>query len=129
MKIWKDKGSEFYNTSVKPWLQSNDKEVHSTHNEEKSVAAEMFIRILQSKIYKYMTSFSKNVYTDKLDDIVNAYNNTYHSSIKIKPAYVKSITYIDFDVDSSDKDAKFEVGDRVRISKYKNILAKLYNPN
>ena len=56
-----------------------------------------FIRILKNRIYKYMTSIIKNIYIDKLDDIVNKYNNTYHSTIKMKPADVKSSTYFDFD--------------------------------
>ena len=74
--------------------------MYSTHNEGKSVIAEKFIRTLKNKIYKYMTSVSKNVYVDKLDDIVNKYNNTYHSTIKMKSV------------------------DTVRISKYKNIFFK-----
>ena len=69
--------------------KKNDIEIYSTHNEGKSVAAERFIRTLNNKIYKYMTSISKNVYIDKLDHIVNKYNNTYHSTIKMKPADVK----------------------------------------
>ena len=67
-KIWVDKGSEFYNASFQKWLQDNDIVMYSTHNEEKSVVAERFIRTLISKIYKYMTSISKNVYIDKLDE-------------------------------------------------------------
>ena len=70
-KIWVDKGSEFYNSSFKKWLKDNDIEMYSTHNEGKSVIAERFIRTLKNKIYKYMTSLSKNVYIDKLDDIVD----------------------------------------------------------
>ena len=70
-KIWVDKGSEFYNASFKTWLRDNDIGMYSTHNEGKSVVAERFIRTLKSKIYKYMTSISKNVYIDKLDDIVD----------------------------------------------------------
>ena len=66
----------------------------STHNKRKSVVAERFIRTLKSKIYKYMTSISKNVYIDKLDDIVDKYNNTYHTTIKMKPIDVKDNTYI-----------------------------------
>ena len=58
--------------------------MYSTHNEEKSVVAEKFIRTLKTKIYKYMTSISKNVYIDELDDFVNKYNNTYHTTIKMK---------------------------------------------
>ena len=76
-KIWPDKGFEFYNAYFKKWLRDNDIVMHSTHNEGKSVVAERFIRTLKSKIYKYMTSISKNVYIDKLDNIVDEYNNTY----------------------------------------------------
>ena len=61
-KIWVDKGSEFYNDSFKKWLQNNNIVVYSTHNEGKSVLAERFIRTLKNKIYKHMTSISKNVY-------------------------------------------------------------------
>ena len=76
-----------------------------------------------------MTSISKNVYIDKLDDIVNEYNNTYHKTIKMKPADVKDNTFIDSIKEVNDKDRKFQVGDHVRISKYKNIFAKGYTPN
>ena len=70
-KTWVDNGSELYNASFKKWLQDNDIFMYSTHNEGKSVIAERFIRTLKNKIYKYMTSISKNVYIDKLDDIVS----------------------------------------------------------
>ena len=80
-KIWVDKGNEFYNNSFKKWLKDNDIEMYSIHNEGKSVVAERFIRTLKNKIYKYMTAISKNVYINKLDDIVNEYNNTYHGTI------------------------------------------------
>ena len=103
--------------------------MYSTHNEGKSVVAERFIRTLKSKICKYMTSISKNVYIDELDDIVDEYNNTYHTTIKMKPIDVKDNTYINADKEINDKDSKFKVGDRVRISKYKNIFAKGYIPN
>ena len=76
-KIWVDKGIEFYNNSFKKWLKDNDIEMYSIHNEGKSVVAERFIRTLKNKIYKYMTAISKNVYIDKLDGMVNEYNNTY----------------------------------------------------
>ena len=76
---------------MKSFLQNNDTEMCSTHNEGKSVVAERFIRTLKNKIYKYMNSVSKDVYIDKLDDIVNEYNNTYHSKIKMKPVDVKKI--------------------------------------
>ena len=90
--------------------------MYSIHNKGKSVAAETFIRTLKTKIYKYMTPVSKNVYINKLDDIVDDYNNTYHRTIKMKPVDVKDNTYIDFKKDVNDKDPKFKVGDHVRIS-------------
>ena len=92
-KIWVDKGSEFYNKSMKPFLQKIDIEMYSTYNEEKSAIAEKFIKILKNEIYKYMTSITKNAYIDKLDDIVNKYNNTHHSKIKMKPDDVKTNIY------------------------------------
>ena len=95
-KIWVDKGSEFYNSSFKKWLKDNDIEMCSTHNEGKSVVAERFIRTLKTKIHKYMASTSKNVYINKLDDIVKEYDNTYHTTTKMKPINVKDNTYIDF---------------------------------
>ena len=128
-KIWVDKGSEFYNRSMKSWLEKNDIEMYSTHNEGKSVVAERFIRTIKNKIYKHMTSRSNNVYIDKLDNIVNEYNNTKHRTTKMKPIDVKDNTYIDFGKEVNDKDPKFKVGDHVRISKYKNIFAKGYAPN
>ena len=128
-KRWVDKGSEFHNSSFKKWLKDNNIEMYSINNEGKSVAAERFIRTLTTKIYKYMTSISKNVYINKLDDTVNEYSNTYHRTIKMKPVDVKDNTYIDFKKEVNDKDPKFKVGDHVRISKYRNIFAKGYIPN
>ena len=92
--------------------------MYSTHNEGKSVVAERFIRTIKNKIYKYMTSISKNVYIDKLDDIINEYNNTKHRTTKMKPTDVKDNTYIDFVKEFNDNDPKFKVGDHVRISKH-----------
>ena len=103
--------------------------MYSTHNKGKSVAAERFIRTLKSKVYKHMTSISKNVYIDKLDDIVDEYNNAYHTTIEMKPIDVKDNTYINTDKETNDKDPKFKVGALVRISKYKNIFTKGYTPN
>ena len=128
-KIWVDNGSEFYNTYFNKWLRDNNIVMYSTHNEGKSVVAERFIKTLKSKIYKYMTSISKNVYIDKLDDIVDEYNNTYHTTIKMKPIDVKDNTYINTNKEINNKDPKFKVRDYVRISKYKNIFAKRYMPN
>ena len=76
-----------------------------------------------------MISISKNLYIDKLDDIVNKYNNTYHSTIKMKPVNVRSSTYINSSKEINAKDPKFKIEDVVKISNYKNIFAKGYAPN
>ena len=88
--IWVDKSSKFYNRSMKSWLEKNDIEIYSTHNKGKYVIAERFIKALNNKMYKDMTSV---VYIDKLDDIVNKYNNTYSNTIIMNLVDVKSNTY------------------------------------
>ena len=133
-KIWVDKKSEFYNNSFKKWLKDSNIEMYSIYNERKSVVVERFIRTLKNKIYKYMRSVPKNVYIDKLDDIVDGYNDIYHRTIKMKPVDVKDNTYIDSmefysEKEVNDRDPKFKVGDCVKISKYKNIFGKGYTPN
>ena len=128
-KIWVDEGGEFYNNVFKKWLSDNDIIMYSTYNEGKSVVAERFIITLKNKLYKHMTATGKNVYYDVLDDVVNKYNNTKHSTIKMKPINVKNNNkrvYID---EHNEKDSRYKVGDRVRISKLKNIFAKGYTPN
>ena len=96
-KIWVDQGSEFYNHNFKKWLTNNGISMYSTYNEGKSVVAERFIRTLKNRLYKHMTTVSKNVYYDVLDDILKKYNNTWHSTIKMKPIDVKDNTYINTD--------------------------------
>ena len=127
-KIWVDQGGEFYNNVFEKWLSNNDINIYSTYNEGKSVVAERFIRTLKNKLYKHMTATGKNLYYDVLDDVVNKYNNTKHSTIKMKPIDVgdNKRVYID---EHNEKDSRFKVGDRVRISRYKNIFAKGYTPN
>ena len=103
--------------------------MYSAHNEGKSVVAERFIRTLKNKIYKQMTSISKNVYIDKVDHIVNKYNNTYRRTIKMKYVDVKPSIYIDFNKENNKESPKYKVGDHVRILKYENIFARGYVPN
>ena len=103
-------------------MKDNNIEIYSTNNEDKSVIAERFIRAINNKIYKYITSISEIVYIDILDDIVHKYNNTKHKTIKMKPIVVKDNTYIDFGKEVNDINPKFKNGDHVRISKYKNIF-------
>ena len=128
-KIWVDQGGEFYNNVFEKWLSDNDINMYSTYNEGKSVVAERFIRTLKDKLYQHITATGKNVYYDVLDDVVNKYNYTKHSTIQTKPIDVgdnnKSVN-ID---EHNEKVGRFKVGDRVRISKFKNIFAKGYTPN
>ena len=115
---------------MKSCLQNSDIAMHSTHNTGKSVVAERFIRTIKNKIYKYMTSISKNVYIDKLDDIVDKYNNKKHRKIRMKPIGVKDKhVLILIKRLMNNEDPKFKVGYNARISKYKNIFTKDYTPN
>ena len=128
-KIWVDQVVEFYNNLFKRFLRINNIEMNSTFNEGKSIVAERFIRTLKNKIFKLMAAISKSVYFDVLDDIVNKCNNTVHRSIKMKPTGVTSDSYAEHNKDSDEKEPIFKIGDRVRISKYKNIFAKGYTQN
>ena len=107
----------------------NVQEIYSALNEGKSVVAERFIRTLKNKIYKCMTSKSRNAYIDKLDDIVNKYNNIYYRIIKMKLFNVKPSIRIDLGKENNNEGPKFKVFDHVQISKYKNIFVKYYVPN
>ena len=113
---------------MKSWLEKNDIEMYSVHNGGESVVTERFIRTLKKNIYKRMTSLSKNVYTNKLDNIVYKYKHTNHSTMKMKPIDIKSSTYIDFDKKNSKEDPEFKVCDYVRLSKCKSIFRKCYAP-
>ena len=128
-KILVDQGGEFYNHVFNKWLSDNDIIMYSIFNEGKSVVVERFIRTLKNKLYKHMTATGKNEYFDVLDDVVNEYNNTKHNTIKVKPKDVKNDNnrvYIDA---YNKKSARFNVNDRVRNSRFKDIIAKVYTPN
>ena len=102
--------------------------MYSTHNEEKSVVPEKFIKIFKNKIFKHMTAVSKKFYFD-VSHLVDKYNNVFHRTIKMKPIDVNSDSYAEYNLGSNEKDPKFKVGDHMRISKYTNIFAKGYTPN
>ena len=125
-QIWVDQGSKFYNT-FKDFLKINGIEMYSAYNEGKSVVAQRFIRTLKNKIFKHMTAISTNVYFDVLDGIVNKYYKAVHKTIKMKPIDVTGDSYVEYNEDFNKKDPKFKVGDNVRISKYKNIFARIYS--
>ena len=101
--------------------------MYLTHNEGKSVVAKRFIRTLKNKIYKHMIAVSKNVYFDVLDEIVDNQNNTFHKTSKMKHIDVKPDSSAECNVDSNEKDPKFEIGSRVRISKYKTNCQRIYS--
>ena len=84
--------------------------MYSTFNEGKSVVAQRFIKTLKNKIYKHMTTIGKNVYIDALDDIVKQYNNTVHSSIKMKPKDVTDDSFAEYSEERNKKSPKFKVG-------------------
>ena len=115
-KIWVDQGGEFYNNVFEKWLSDNDKIMYSTFNESKAVVTERFIRTLKNKLYKHMTATGKNVYYNVSDNVVIKYNNTKHSTIKMKPIDLgdnNKRVYID---EHNEKDSRFKVRDRIRIS-------------
>ena len=100
--------------------------MYSIHNVRKYVDAERFMRTWKDKNYKYVTSISKKIYIyiDKLDDIVNKYNNTYHRATIMKPLDVNPSIYNDFNKENNKERPKFKAGDYVRIPKYQKFLQK-----
>ena len=117
-----DNSIEFYKRSIKCFLQNYDIEMYSTLNDGKSAIAERFIKTLKNKIYRYMTSVSKNVYIDKLVDIVTKYiiNTKIHiiAQLKWNIAHVKSSTYIDFIKENKKKALYLKL---VTLLEYQNI--------
>ena len=95
--------------------------MYSTNNKGESVIAERFIKTLKKKINKYIASISENVYTDKLDDIVNKLNNIYNRTLKMMPINVKSSTYIDFDRENIKEGPKLVI--MLEHQNLKNVVA------
>ena len=128
-KMWVDKGKEFYNKDVKSLV-----ELYSTENEEKSSVVERWIRTMKEKMWKYFTDNNMNVYIDILPDLVEDYNNTKHSSIKMTPveASMKKNELVVWRnlypdrLKSVKVDPKFSIGDKVRITKKKKTFKKGY---
>ena len=105
-KIWVDQGGEFCSRVFKKWLSDNDIIMYSTFNEGKSVVAERFIRTLKNELYKHMTATGKNMYYNVLDNVVSKYNNTKHSTIKMKPIDVQNNKRVYID-EHNEKDSRF----------------------
>ncbi len=134
-KLWVDQGTEFYNRVFRGWLNENDIEMYSTHNEGKAVVIERFNRTIKEKMWKYFSANNTHKYTDILDNLMGLYNAGYHRSIKMSPkeaSLKKNETEVHRNlyggIDNSTKPAKFKVGDAVRISKKKSIFEKGYTP-
>ena len=135
--LWVDKGKEFYNKNLKDLLEKNGIHMYSTENEEKSSVVERWNRTIKSKMWKQFTVQGNTQYLDMLPKLVKQYNNTKHSSIKMTPTEAskkinEGTVYFNLygDIETLSAKAKFKVGDKVRISKYKrNVFDKGYTPN
>ena len=120
--IWIDKGSKFYNRTMKSEIEESEIEIYSTHDEGKSVVAERFIKISKNEIHKYMTSISKNMYIDKLNDIVNKYNNIYHTTIKKNPSVLNQAYILTLNKENNKEGSKLKIG---VLLEYQNIETSL----
>ena len=137
-KLWTDKGSEFISKHFKDFLKKNKIILYHTQNEEKSSVVERWNKTMKNKMWKMFSANNNTVYWDKLDKLVDDYNNTYHSSIKMVPTeaskkenekQVFTNLYED-EICLKPKKPKFSIGDKVRISKYKRrVFDKGYTPN
>ena len=135
--LWVDKGKEYYNKHVKELLEKNNIQMYSTENEEKSSVCERWNRTIKTKMWKQFTAQGNTQYLDVLPKILKQYNNTKHNSIKMTPIEAskkknEGIVYFNLygDMEISKQKPKFEIGDKVRISKYKRkVFDKGYTPN
>ena len=129
-KLWVDKGREFYNKDVRRIL--GDITMYSTENEEKSSVVERWLRTIKEKMFKYFSTNATRRYIDVIDKMVEKYNNTKHSSIKMAPvqASLKKnevavwVNLYGNEHKTARPSQKFSVGDKVRITKKKNIFEK-----
>ena len=135
--LWVDDGSEFYNKPFRDWLNKNNINMYSTFNEGKAVVIERFNRTLKKNMYKQFTTQNNTIWYNILNDLINKYNNTKHSSIKTTPVEAsnkknRGIVYFNLygDMEPLSSKLKFKVGDKVRISKYKRkVFDKGFTPN
>ena len=133
--LWTDRGTEFYNKQVQDLLNENNIKLYSTNNSEiKSAVIERFNRTFKNMMYKKFTENSNTIFYNILDELVNNYNNKYHSTIKMTPVEgskkvnenkIKNI----YNFEKTKKPGKFKIGDRVRLSLEKNIFEKSYETN
>ena len=136
--LWTDKGSEFISKHFKDFLKKKKIKLYHTENEEKSSIVERWNRTMKNKMWKMFSANNNTIYWDKLDKLVDDYNNTKHSSVKMTPKEAskkenEEKVFINLYGDLiywKPKKPKFTIGDEVRISKYKRqIFDKGYTPN
>ena len=137
-KLWTDKGSEFISKHFKDILKRHNMTLYHTQNEEKSSVVERWNRTMKNRMWKMFSANNNTVYWDKLDNLVNDYNNSYHYSIKMSPTgaskkenekQVFANLYKD-EIFLKPEKPKFSIGDKVRLSKYKRrVFDKGYTPN
>jgi hypothetical protein len=139
-KIQVDNGKEFYNSVFEKLLKENNIKMCSTDSDLKASVVERFNRTLKEKMWRYFTEKQTNKWIDIIDDLIDSYNNTYHSSIKIEPInvnlenedkiYENLYGFKKNEGDSSFlKKFKFSFGDFVRLSKIKKTFEKGYTRN
>jgi hypothetical protein len=129
-KLWTDSGKEFINKEFKHFLTKNDVEMYQTFNEGKAVVIERFNRTIKEKMWRYFTQHDTNKYLDVLPKLLNEYNNSYHSTIKMTPSEGSKPNNKIIHVQNINNDKpKFKIGDRVRIYKYKKHFSKGYETN
>ena len=136
--LWTDKGKEFYNKNVNQLLSRKNIKLYSTENEEKSSVAERFNRTIKQKMWKMFSANNNMIYFDKIDELLNNYNSSWHRSVRMSPIAASDIKnkhqvfanlYSD-EIYKQVKKPKFRIGDRVRISKYKRkLFDKGFTPN
>ena len=137
-RLWTDKGSEFISKHFKEFLKKNNITLYHSENEEKSSIVERWNKTMKNKMWRMFSANNNTVYWDKLDKLVDDYNNTYHSSIEMTPTEArkkenetKVLTNLYGDlIYVKPKKPKFSISDKVRISKYKRrVFDKGYTPN
>ena len=133
--LWTDRGKEFYNKQVQDLLNENNIKLYSTNNSEiKSSIVERFNHTFKNMMYKKFTENNNTIFYNIIDDLVNEYNNKYHSTIKMTPIEgskkinEEKIQNI-YNFKKTTKPGKFKIGDRVRLSLEKNIFEKSYETN
>ena len=138
MMLWTDKGSEFISKNFKEFLKKEKIKLYHTENEEKSSVVERWNRTMKNRMWKMFTANNNTIYWDKLDKLVNDYNNTKHSSVKMTPKEASkkeneekvSVNLYGNLIYWKPKKPKFTIGNKVPISKYKRrVFDKGYTPN